>query len=78
MKVLNLTPDSFSDGGKYKNKKNGIQHAKKLLKDGCAILDIGGEATNPESKEIKRRRMEKNFSYFVKIKKIKKICFTRY
>ena len=33
-------------------KKNGLLHAKKLIKDGCGILDIGGEATNPGSKEV--------------------------
>ena len=53
MGVLNLTPDSFSDGGKYNKKNLGEKHAKKLFKDGCNILDIGGEATNPGSKEIR-------------------------
>ena len=73
MGVLNLTPDSFSDGGKYKNKKNGIQHAKKLLKDGCAILDIGGEATNPESKEIKAEEEWKRISpILLKLKRLRK------
>ena len=52
MGVLNLTPDSFSDGGKYIKKNLGEKHAKKLIKDGCGILDIGGEATNPGSKEV--------------------------
>ena len=52
MGVLNLTPNSFSDGGKYLKKNLGELHAKKLIKDGCGILDIGGEATNPGSKEV--------------------------
>ncbi len=52
MGVLNLTPDSFSDGGKYLKKKMGEQQAKKLIKDGCGILDIGGEATNPGSEDV--------------------------
>ena len=52
MGVLNLTPDSFSDGGKYTKKNSAMLHAKKLIKDGCGILDIGGEATNPGSKDI--------------------------
>ena len=52
MGVLNLTPDSFSDGGKFNKKKLGEKQAKKLIKDGCGILDIGGEATNPGSKEV--------------------------
>ena len=52
MGVLNLTPNSFSDGGKYLKKNLGELQAKKLIKDGCGILDIGGEATNPGSKEV--------------------------
>ena len=52
MGVLNLTPNSFSDGGKYNKKKLGEKHAKRLIKDGCGILDIGGEATNPGSKDV--------------------------
>ena len=63
MGVLNLTPNSFSDGGKYNKKNLGTKHAKKLFKEGCDILDIGGEATNPGSNEVKaNERMEKNFS----------------
>ena len=53
MGVLNLTPNSFSDGGKYNKKDLGFKHAKKLFKEGCDILDIGGEATNPGSNEVK-------------------------
>ena len=49
MGVLNLTPDSFSDGGKYIKKNLGEKQAKNLIKHGCGILDIGGEATNPGS-----------------------------
>jgi len=52
MGVLNLTPNSFSDGGKYNKKKLGVNHAKYLTKCGCRILDIGGEATNPGSEEV--------------------------
>ena len=52
MGVLNLTPDSFSDGGKYVKKNLGKLQAQKLVKDGCGILDIGGEATNPGSKDV--------------------------
>ena len=53
MGVLNLTPNSFSDGGKYLKKNLAVLHAKRLIKDGCGILDIGGEATNPGSRDIK-------------------------
>ncbi len=40
--VLNLTPDSFSDGGKFNTKKKGINHAIKLYKEGADLIDIGG------------------------------------
>jgi len=55
MGVLNLTPDSFSDGGKFNKKKIGIKHAKDLFEFGAAIIDIGGESTRPGSKSISER-----------------------
>jgi len=51
--VLNLTPDSFSDGGKFNSKKKGINHAANLLKSGANLIDVGGESTRPGSKAIK-------------------------
>ncbi len=73
MGVLNLTPNSFSDGGKYFKKNLGELHAKKLIKDGCGILDIGGEATNPGSKEVNSNEEWKRiFPTLFKIKKYKK------
>ena len=53
MGVLNLTPDSFSDGGKYLETKKALMHSKELINSGCNIIDIGGESTRPGSKEIK-------------------------
>ena len=53
MGVLNLTPDSFSDGGKFKKKNLGYKHAVYLFKSGTNIVDVGGESTRPGSKEIK-------------------------
>ena len=53
MGVLNLTPDSFSDGGKFKNKNLGYKHAVYLFKSGTNIIDVGGESTRPGSREIK-------------------------
>ena len=55
MGIINLTPDSFSDGGKYNKKNKGYTHAKYLIKKGCKILDIGGESTRPGSNEIKKK-----------------------
>ena len=52
MGVLNLTPDSFSDGGKYNKKNLGFKHALSLFKSGSNIIDVGGESTRPNSKEI--------------------------
>ena len=53
MGVLNLTPDSFSDGGKFKKKNLGYKHVVYLFKSGANIIDVGGESTRPGSREIK-------------------------
>ena len=47
MGILNITPDSFSDGGLFYSAENAILHAKKLVADGADILDIGAESTRP-------------------------------
>ena len=49
MGIVNITPDSFSDGGNYHSVQNALQHAEQLLKDGADILDIGGESTRPNA-----------------------------
>ena len=73
MGVLNLTPDSFSDGGKFTKKNLAEKHSKKLIKDGCDILDIGGEATNPGSKDVDpKNEWKRIFPTIYKIKKLKK------
>ncbi len=54
MGVINLTPDSFSDGGKYNKKNSGFNHASYLIKKGCEILDIGGESTKPGAKDVNK------------------------
>ena len=63
MGVLNLTPDSFSDGGKFNSKKRGIDHALKMFQSGENIIDIGGESTRPGSKSVDKnlewKRIEK-------------------
>ncbi len=51
--VLNLTPDSFSDGGKFNTKEKSIKHAIYLLNSGANLVDVGGESTRPGSKPIK-------------------------
>lgn len=47
MGIVNATPDSFSDGGRYKDTRAALEHAEQLPKDGAAILDVGGESTRP-------------------------------
>jgi len=54
MGVLNLTPDSFSDGGKFNKKNAGLKHAINLFKFGADIVDVGGESTRPGSKPISK------------------------
>jgi len=55
MGVLNLTPDSFSDGGKFNKKKTGLKHAFDLFESGANIIDVGGESTRPGSKPISEK-----------------------
>ncbi len=60
MGVLNITPDSFSDGGDFFSPEKAVQHALQMAADGAAIIDIGGESTRPgaepvpEADEIRR------------------------
>jgi len=52
MGILNVTPDSFSDGGKFFNVETAIEHARKMVEDGADIIDVGGESTRPGSQSI--------------------------
>ena len=60
MGILNVTPDSFSDGGKWNAKDRSLRHVEQMIADGAAIIDIGGESTRPgytmisEEEEIER------------------------
>ena len=47
MGILNVTPDSFSDGGRWNQLDHALSHAESMIKEGAAILDIGGESTRP-------------------------------
>lgn len=47
MGILNVTPDSFSDGGRYADIDNALKHTEQMIKDGADIIDIGGESTRP-------------------------------
>lgn len=72
MGILNVTPDSFSDGGKYNQLDNSLIHVEKMIKDGADIIDVGGESTRPgyqlipDKEEIERvlpiiEAIKKNF-----------------
>lgn len=50
--ILNVTPDSFSDGGEFDSTQKALEQAKKLFADGASIVDVGGESTNPKSTSI--------------------------
>lgn len=52
MGILNVTPDSFSDGGKYTETDKALKHALSMIQDGADIIDIGGESTRPGYTEI--------------------------
>ncbi|MGS0651628.1 dihydropteroate synthase, partial [Staphylococcus arlettae] len=47
MGILNVTPDSFSDGGKYNTVENAVQRATEMIDEGVDIIDIGGISTRP-------------------------------
>ena len=52
MGIVNVTPDSFSDGGKFVDRDVAVDHAMQLVRDGAGILDIGGESTRPYSDPV--------------------------
>jgi dihydropteroate synthase len=60
MGVLNITPDSFSDGGKFDSTESAVEHALEMIAEGAEIIDIGGESTRPgsafvsEAEELRR------------------------
>ena len=52
MGILNVTPDSFSDGGKYDKVEKAVEHTEKMVKEGADIIDIGGESSRPFSSPV--------------------------
>ena len=61
MGVINVTPDSFSDGGLYSNARHAVDHARRLIEEGADIVDVGGESTRPGAAPVpldeERRRV---------------------
>lgn len=53
MGVINITPDSFSDGGQFLKLENAVEHALELVRDGATIVDLGGESTRPGALRVK-------------------------
>ena len=66
MGVLNLTPDSFSDGGKFNKDNKGLMHALKMVESGANIIDVGGESTRPGSKSIDQKIEWNRIEKFIK------------
>ena len=52
MGILNITPDSFSDGGEFINHEIALNHAHKMVGEGADIIDVGGESTRPGAKPV--------------------------
>jgi dihydropteroate synthase len=52
MGILNVTPDSFSDGGQFQTIDDAVDHAKRMAAEGCDIIDIGGESTRPSGAPV--------------------------
>ena len=72
MGIVNLTPDSFSDGGKYNKKNLALKHVNNLLSNGAKIIDVGGESTRPGAKDINPRKEWDRIKFILKILKNKK------
>jgi dihydropteroate synthase len=62
MGILNVTPDSFSDGGRFYDQTDAVLHAFQMIKDGADIIDIGGESTRPGAKEISAEEEKRRVS----------------
>ena len=52
MGILNITPDSFSDGGQLKGVKEAVEHACSMIQQGADIIDVGGQSTRPGATRI--------------------------
>ena len=71
MGVLNITPDSFSDGGQFTSTDSAILHLEKMLDDGADIIDIGGESTKPGSDPVSANEESKRIVPIIKAAKSK-------
>jgi len=78
MGVLNLTPDSFSDGGKFNKRTKAQKHIVEMIKSGAKIIDVGGESTRPGAKTVPIKTEWKRIESVIKNfkKKYKKVCLS--
>jgi dihydropteroate synthase len=65
MGILNVTPDSFSDGGKFQDAERAVSHAMQMIEEGADIIDIGGESTRPGSKRIDANEQKKRVLHII-------------
>ena len=78
MGVLNLTPDSFSDGGKFNKRDKSFKHVNEMVLSGANIIDVGGESTRPGSKTINSNVEWKRLKHVIEKfkKKYKNVCLS--
>ena len=78
MGILNLTPDSFSDGGKFNNKIKSLKHITEMILSGANIIDVGGESTRPGSKTVNPETEWRRVKFIIEKfkKKYKKTCLS--
>lgn len=69
MGILNVTPDSFSDGGNYTNVEIAVKHAKEMIEEGADIIDVGGESTRPGHKFVSAEEEIKRIAPVIKVLK---------
>ena len=73
MGILNVTPDSFSDGGKYDEPAYAFKHFKQMISEGADMIDIGGESTRPGSKTVAvKKEIARILPVLKKVKTLKK------
>jgi len=73
MGIVNVTPDSFSDGGKYFSTKSAVNHALKLIDQGATFIDIGGESTRPGSEPVSvQEEIKRTIPVIKELKKLRK------
>ena len=65
MGIVNVTPDSFSDGGEHDAPNAAIAHARRLLAEGADILDLGGESTRPGSRAVEADEELRRLLYYL-------------